>query len=282
MTRRRGKQAKAAEVLERLDAELGALTEIVDTRPPRGKARREVDTKLRELVTRGETLLRDLDPVGRPRFVFDPGDPAVVGRFIALALIAQERMPLAGVQSFHGSGVYALYYQGAFDAYAPISGTETPIYVGNADPRADTARTPVDQGTRLYTRLNDHRRNIGKAATTLDVADFDCRFLVVQTGWQTAAEAYLIDLFRPAWNSETDICYGLGKHGDAPSTRANRRSPWDTLHPGREWAWRDPKMKDARPRARILADLRSHLSSVTTYDDVDQILKAFLEELRQL
>ncbi len=281
MTRRRGKQAKAAEVLERLDAELGALTEIVDTRPPRGKARREVDTKLRELVTRGETLLRDLDPVGRPRFVFDPGDPAVVGRFIALALIAQERMPLAGVQSFHGSGVYALYYQGAFDAYAPISGTETPIYVGKADPRADTARTPIDQGTRLYMRLNDHRRNIGKAATTLDVADFDCRFLVVQTGWQAAAETYLIDLFRPAWNSETDICYGLGKHGDAPSTRANRRSPWDTLHPGREWAWRG-ELEDARPRERILADLAAHFSGGTIYPDADRLLKGFIDELRQL
>ena len=281
MTRRRGKRIKATEVLERLDAELGALSEIVGNRPPRGKARQEVDSKLRELVTRGETLLRDLDPVRQPRFVFDPGDPAVVGRFIALALIAQERMPLVGVQSFHGSGVYALYYNGQFAAYVPISGTETPIYVGKADPKSDTARTPVDQGTRLYSRLNDHRRNIGKAETTLDIADFECRFLVVQTGWQTAAEAYLIDLFQPAWNSETDICYGLGKHGDAPSTRANRRSPWDTLHPGRDWAG-SGDLEDARPRKRILHDLAAHFSGGTTYSDVDPLLKSFIDELRQL
>ena len=282
MTGRKGKQAEAREVLEQLDAEISALKKLVDGRPPRGKARQEIDSKLRELVLRGETLLRDLDPTREPRFAFDPGDPAVVGRFIALALIAQESAPLADIQSFHGSGVYALYYKGEFAAYAPISGTETPIYVGKADPKAETARTPIDQGTRLYNRLNDHRRNIGKAKTTLDIADFDCRFLVVQTGWQTAAETYLIDLFRPAWNSETDICYGLGKHGDAPSTRANRRSPWDTLHPGREWAWSDPNMEDARSRTRILADLSHHFSKGKIYADENEMLNGFIEELRQL
>ena len=282
MTRREGKQAEAKEVLERLDAEINALIEIVDGRPPRGKARQEIDSGLRELVSRGETLLRDLDPIRWPQFMFDPGDPAVVGRFIALALIAQERAPLASVQSFHGSGVYALYYKGEFAAYAPIGKTETPIYVGKADPRVDTARTPFEQGARLHGRLNDHRRNIGKAGTTLDIADFDCRFLVVQTGWQGAAETYLIRLFQPVWNSETDICYGLGKHGDAPSTRSNRRSPWDTLHPGREWAWRDPTMRDATPRKEILSKLSSHFSTGTIYRTVDEILMGFIAELQQL
>jgi hypothetical protein len=28
----------------------------------------------------------------------------------------------------------------------------------------------------------------------------------------------------------------LGKHGDNAKTRANKRSPWDTMHPGRKWA----------------------------------------------
>lgn len=281
MTRRKGKQAKAKEVLERLDAEINALTEIVDGRPAHGKARQEIDSGLRELVSRGEMLLRDLDPARWPRFVFDPGDPAVVGRFIALALIAQERVPLAGIEPFHGSGVYALYYKGGFDAYAPIRGTETPIYLGKTDPRSDTARTPIEQGTKLYTRLKEHRGNIGKAADTLDVADFDCRFLVVQTGWQGAAETYLINLFRPVWNSETDICYGLGKHGDKASTRANRRSPWDTLHPGRKWAGSE-ELEDARPSEKILADLKAHFSTGTIYRNMDRLLKSFVDELRQL
>ena len=92
----------------------------------------------------------------------------------------------------------------------------------------------------------------------------------------------MINLFRPVWNSEVDICYGIGKHGDAPSTRANLRSPWDTLHPGRDWAWRDPSMGDARSREQILADLASHFLKSEIYRDVDEILKSFIAELRQL
>ena len=72
------------------------------------------------------------------------------------------------------------------------------------------------------------------------------------------------------------------KHGDAPSTRANLRSPWDTLHPGRDWAWRDPNMRDARSRDKIVADLRRHFSTSTVYRDLDQVLSGFIEELRQL
>lgn len=270
------------EVLERLDIELAALSEITGARQPSVSTRRQIDSRLRALVSRAGSLLRDLDPVRQPDFVFDPGDPAVVARFIALAMIAQQRRPLTDIQRFYGSGVYALYYRGGIDPYAPIRGTETPIYVGKADPASDTAGTPMEQGERLYNRLMDHRRSIAKAEGTLDIADFDCRFLVVQTGWQGAAEDYLIDLFRPAWNNETDICFGLGKHGDSPSTRANRRSPWDTLHPGRDWAWRDPGMGDARPRDRILADLEEHFSTVTIYHSLDQLMNDFIDRLRQL
>ena len=157
-----------------------------------------------------------------------------------------------------------------------------PIYVGKADPKSDTAKHPTEQGERLHGRLRDHPRNIGKAENTLKVEDFQYRSLVVQSGWQGAAEDYLISLFKPVWNNETGICYGLGKHGDDPKTRANLRSPWDTLHPGRDWAWRDPKMADARPHDRILADLTQHFTTETIYADLDQVLREFVEELRQL
>ena len=40
----------------------------------------------------------------------------------------------------------------------------------------------MDQGDRLSRRLSDHRKNIGKATTTLRLDDFDCRTLVVQSG----------------------------------------------------------------------------------------------------
>ena len=90
----------------------------------------------------------------------------------------------------------------------------------------------------------------------------------------------MIDLFKPIWNSEINICYGFGKHGDDPGTRANLRSPWDTLHPGRDWAHRDPKMKDARAAKRILEDIREHLAKYPPVGSIDEILKRFLDEMR--
>ena len=171
-----------------------------------------------------------------------------------ITMIAQPRKPLANDERFYGSGVYAIYYNGAFPAYKAISKKEHPIYVGKADPADAGSKTAVEQGDRLSNRLNDHRKNIGKAAT-LQLEDFEYRALVVQTGWQTAAEDYLIHLFKPIWNNEVKICYGFGKHGDDPGTRANLRSPWDTLHPGRVWAHRDPNMKDARSAKRIVEDI---------------------------
>jgi len=193
----------------------------------------------------------------------------------------QPRIPLAAIQRFHGSGVYALYYKGAFAPYAPVSGTETPVYVGKADPAEDTARNPLEQGDRISRRLKDHLRSISKAQNTLEPKDFDCRFLVVQTGWQGAAEMFLIELFRPIWNNETGICFGLGKHGDSPSTRSNKRSPWDTLHPGREWAWRDSSMVDSRDKESILADLRTHFKISRISQSIDHVFKNFLDELSQ-
>ena len=101
-------------------------------------------------------------------------------------------------------------------------------------------------------------------------------------GWQGSAEKYLIHLFNPIWNNEAKICYGFGKHGDAPETRANLRSPWDTLHPGRDWAHRDTKMKDARLTKRIVGDIAQHLAKSPPIGSIDEILRRFLDEMRTL
>jgi hypothetical protein len=212
--------------------------------------------------------------------MFDPSNPNIVGRLVGVTMIAQDRKPLASLTKFHGSGVYSIYYTGHFPAYMAISGKEHPIYVGRADPEDPAGKTAVEQGDRLARRLGDHRKNISKASSTLSISDFEYRALVVQTGWQSSAEDYLIHLFKPIWNSEVGICYGFGKHGDAPETRANLRSPWDTLHPGRDWAHRDPEMKDARGQTRIVKDISQHLTDNPPYNSIDQILKIFLDEMR--
>lgn len=269
--------------LEQLAVQLKELSESLAkeraSELPASHAKR-VRKTISEAYDKLRSVMDDLDPIKHPGFVFDPSNPNVVGRIVGITTIAQARKPLATVERFYGSGVYAIYYNGDFPAYEAISKQEHPIYVGKADPADPSSKTAMEQGDRLSGRLNEHRKNIAKATTTLQLKDFEYRAVVVQSGWQNSAETYLIDLFKPIWNNEVGICYGFGKHGDAPETRANLRSPWDTLHHGRDWAHRDPNMKDARPAERIVEDIRQHLTKHPPLGSIDEILRRFLEEMR--
>jgi Eco29kI restriction endonuclease len=272
-------RSTGSESVDALRASLERLTTEACQAVLSGHKRKKLEAQIKSAIDDLTALLATLDPIAQPTSVFDPSNPKVVGRFVALALVAQDRHPLSEIPKFYGSGVYAIYYKGTFPAYQPISGTETPIYVGQAAPTMSNARTPLDQGARLCGRLTDHRKNIGKAAASLELADFEFRSLVVQSGWETAAEDYLIHLFRPIWNSETNILYGLGKHGDSATTRANRRSPWDTLHPGRAWA--AESIQDAKSVAQINTELAKHFADLPAYADLESVLTSFIEELRQ-
>jgi hypothetical protein len=213
--------------------------------------------------------------------MFDPSNPKVVGRFVSLALVAQSRQPLSEIARFYGSGVYAIYYNGKHPLYGPLSKSETPIYVGQAAPTVSNARTPSEQGDKLSSRLEEHRKNICRATSTIAIEDFEFRALVVQSGWETAAEDYLIHLFHPIWNSETSLVFGLGKHGDSANTRANKRSPWDTLHPGRTWA-ADKKLLDAKTTPQIKTELADHFKKHPVFKDMDNLLLSFIDELKQI
>lgn len=245
-----GNDFNAAAVREALNALLALLPDNPIQAADSLSKRKRSD--LRKRVGRLLELLHHfhiaLDPIRHPINVLDPSDPYVIGQLIADTLLMQPRIPLAEVagSKFYGSGVYAVYYRGDFDAYQPVSGTDTPLYIGKVDPQTPGAETVEHQGTKLYGRLvNDHAKNI-RVAENLDLAEFDCRYLVVKSAWQNTAETYLINRFKPIWNNEVGICYGIGKHGDAAKTRGNTRSPWDTLHPGRKWAW----AKDNKPNPK--------------------------------
>jgi len=218
-------------LLEAIPENPPAVEDLTTSRVKR--LRGEVET----LIGRLQQFAERLDPIRRPDFVFDPSNPQLVGQLIGRTLIEQPHHPLDKLPKFYGSGVYAIYYRGPFDAYKPIKTMKMPIYVGKADPPTPDAKTVMDQGPKLCTRLGEHAKSIRAAISTLRIEDFVCRYLVVRSGWQTSAEDYLIHRFQPIWNQ--DICYGFGKHGDDPKTRANTRSPWDTLHPGRSWATRE-------------------------------------------
>jgi len=188
-----------------------------------------------DLIEALRVFVAELDPVKQPPCVLDPADPYVVGKVIATTLLDQPRIPLDTIGRFYGSGVYAIYYVGDFPAYTAAAATQTPLYVGKADPAKPGAGTSEAQGLRLWQRLAEHQKSLRNAKNLL-IEDFECRFLVVKSAWQNTAEIYLIDHFQPIWNKETGICFGFGKHGDSSKTRKNKRSPWDTLHPGRSWA----------------------------------------------
>lgn len=274
---------RTASPLEPLLAELRALADRigaaeVGTNPRATKLAREaLDAVTQQLAT----VAAGLDPVLRPASIFDPTDPNTAGRVVALTLVAQDRHRLSAIPAFYGAGVYAIYYCGDFAPYAPLAGTDHPIYVGKADPESQAAKDSISQGTKLSGRLNEHAKSIRKATTTLSIDDFECRFLIVQTGFQKSAEDYLIRFFSPIWNSETKICFGLGKHGDSADTRANKRSPWDTMHPGREWA-NDPATQDQKARKLILSQIAGHLASNPAYSDIHQIFERFMADMRQL
>ncbi len=270
-----------AAVIPDLKENLSKLLQEAKNESLTPRSRKILESQIRQVIEDLGKLLNELDPIRQPTSLFDPSNPKIVGRFVSLALVAQSRLPLSNVSRFYGSGVYAIYYNGDFTLYQSLSKSETPIYVGQAAPSISNARTPSEQGDKLSSRLIEHYKNISKATTTLSIHDFEYRALVVQSGWETAAEDYLIHLFHPIWNNETQLVYGLGKHGDAATTRANKRSPWDTIHPGRLWA-SDLKLQDAKQTDRIESELTHHFTKHVVFSDLDSLLLSFIDELKQI
>ncbi len=274
----RPEQAVIVELRERL-AHLRELLPTL-TRPAANKAMAELVAIIGEI----EEARADLDPIKEPGASFDPTNPDTAGRLVALALIAQDKVPMARIARTYGSGVYAIYYQGDHPAYAAVARTETPIYVGKADPQSADARTSREQGPQLYGRLADHRRMIktvgGYAEANglphpLRVEDFLCRRLVCATNAQLVAERHLIGTFRPIWNNEVGICWGISKHGDAATTRANKRSPWDVMHPGRPWAMAESLEDKMSPKV-ITARVAEHFTAHSPYRSRARIVRDFL------
>ena len=279
----RPEQAVLGELRERLGHLRSLLPSL--SRPAANKAMAELLALMGEI----ESTRAGLDPIKEPGASFDPTNPDTAGRLVALALIAQDRVPMDRIARTYGSGVYAIYYQGDHPAYASVSGTETPIYVGKADPKQADARTAREQGPQLYGRLADHRRmirTVGEYAAAnglpnpLRVEDFQCRRLVCATNAQLVAVRHLIGTFKPIWNNEVGICWGISKHGDAAKTRANKRSPWDVMHPGRAWAMAE-SLEDKMSPEFIVARVAEHFVAYPPHRSRVRIVRDFLAVFAQ-
>lgn len=184
---------------------------------------------------------------------YNPLSVDELGRNAARALMAYLPVELPPDESFLGSGVYTLHYGGGFGAYRGMD-DEEPVYVGKADPpgrregrQAATRATPA-----VYQRLAHHARSIA-AVRNLCLNDFRCRWLVLDPVWISLTEQVLISEYRPAWNVVVD---GFGNNDPGRGRRNQRRSQWDTLHPGREWAF---ELRDsAETAAEIIAAVQKH------------------------
>src|SRR6266480_3440863 len=121
---------------------------------------------------------------------FNPLAKRHLGESVGQAMLRQPIVPLSELQSFDGAGIYAIYYSGEFPGYEAIASRNkdgrfnAPIYVGKAVPKGarkggDLEATP---GKVLFSRLMQHARSI-EEASNLDVADFHCRYLIVDDIW---------------------------------------------------------------------------------------------------
>ena len=232
-----------------------------------------------KFVTKAGALMSDLQRVREQISTVRFGSIGItlgrsdsIAKFFAFSFVNQDKQNLAELTNipFYGSGVYAIYYHGkSHAAYRCLAGTETPIYVGKADPASAYAETVEDQGQALYSRLKEHAKNIAK--TDLRLNDFRYRAAAIQSGMQAAVEDFMIRLFRPIWNKEIKICYGIGKHGDSATTRKNKRSPWDTMHPGRKWA--EDTTADQMARSEIEAKIAAHFERHPIIPDTKKLFK---------
>ena len=187
---------------------------------------------------------------------YDPLDYGNLAHSVVRALLATPPTELPPAESFIGSGVYALYYRGELPFYSRVAGREsdTPIYVGKAVPqggrKGGAKKSPA--GRTLYLRLRQHARSI-EQVDNLALSDFHCRHLVVVPVWINPAERFLLEHFRPIWNTVID---GFGNHDPGKGRRNMRRPRWDIVHPGRPWAAKLKAEESVKQIVMRLVDMR--------------------------
>ncbi|MDE3135081.1 MAG: Eco29kI family restriction endonuclease [Acidobacteriota bacterium] len=194
---------------------------------------------------------------------FNPLDKLNLAESLAEAMLKQPVTSLPPENRFDGAGIYAIYYQGDFEAYRRIAEKNTgdnpsaPIYVGKAVPpgaRKGGFGLGAEPRNALFKRLKEHARSIQETGN-LQPEDFRCRYLVCDDIWIPLGEALLIEKFKPVWNV---LIEGFGIHTPGGGRKKQVRSKWDTLHPGRKLARDLPT--NPMSRSKILSLLSDFLA----------------------
>lgn len=194
---------------------------------------------------------------------FNPLAIESLAESIVQRLMHTEPVPLQDIPRFHGAGVYAIYYIGAFPAYEIVKNMNVngswalPIYVGKAVPRGGRQGLEIGQdrnNTAVWSRLGQHARSV-EAAMNLDIADFYARWLIVDDIWIALGESALVRDTRPVWNAAVD---GFGNHDPGRGRHSGLVPQWDTLHPGRGWA-KNLKPREPDAAEKIAGDAAQYL-----------------------
>ena len=201
-----------------------------------------------------------MKPLGKE--VFNPLDKTNLAESVRDHLLKRPVVELPP-DRFMGAGIYAIYYTGGFPAYRKIATTAPshenaiPIYVGKAVPagsRKGGYGLGVDTADVLHRRLSEHASSV-EEARNLTLGDFKCRYLLVDDIWIPLGESLLIETFKPVWNMLVD---GFGHHDQGKTRRRQKKSAWDTLHPGRPWAEKVKRPND-KSAEQIAKDVVAYL-----------------------
>jgi Eco29kI restriction endonuclease len=174
---------------------------------------------------------------------YNPLDKINLAKSIEGEILNRDCEPLGTADHVVGSGVYVIYYRGSFPAYASLAeanadACRVPIYVGKAIPKGGRkggiSSVSIATGNALASRLRKHALTV-RSTPTLDIADFRFRYLILDDIWIPLGENILIETFKPLWNV---VVEGFGINDPGKGRAAQKRSAWDVLHPGRDYAAR--------------------------------------------
>ena len=202
---------------------------------------------------------------------FDPLALDNIGVVLAVELLSQPLHPLPP-SAFAGAGVYALYYGGGHEPYRDLVALDAqrwryPIYIGQATSSGFSLGATLKK--RIHERLRNHAQSIDQAEN-LDLADFRCRYLIINDAHIALAESVLITAFRPPWNG-----MGFGSKVVGKFRMEGAVSIWDSIHPGR----------GGRPaglqRAEEAATKVSESIATLTQEPDDQRIRWMLERIRK-
>lgn len=189
---------------------------------------------------------------------YNPLEKRNLAESVVKELLEVPISPLEALSPFEGAGVYVIYYAGDFEPYAPYKNDaanghfDRPIYVGKATPKGGrVGGIGLDNvpGKDLHKRLKEHLESI-RFATNLDSHDFYFRYLVVDDIWIPLGENLLIQQYMPIWNVTV---WGFGIHAPGQGRSGQKKSLWDTVHPGRPLAENLPPA--LHTKEQILASL---------------------------